>query len=193
MRESVFSYFNAPITNQRPSGVVNIGQLHAYITANEWLREQTRQVRAAKDDPKRFAALKRARLPYVTPAGVFDYRKEERLRQPSGLLVIDIDHLASAEEAAHWRDTLFDDGWLRPDLAFVSPSETGVKLLLPYRLPPRKTVEGAFDEALNAAWDYLRWRHGLNPDTAGADLARACFLCHDPGAKATGASRESDK
>ena len=122
MEESIMSFYNAPITNQVPNGVVSIIQLHAYVSTNEWLRERTDRTRVALDDEKRFRQLKQSLLPYVTPAGVFSYRKEDRLLFPSGELVIDIDHLASPEEACTWRDTLFADERLRPDLAFISPS-----------------------------------------------------------------------
>lgn len=182
MKESIFSFFNAPITNQRPCGIINILQVHTYITTNEWLRERTDRVRAAGNDPKRFASLKRGLLPYVTPAGVFSYRKEDHLLVPSGEFVIDIDHLPSPEEATRWRDTLFEDERLRPDLAFISPSATGVKLIVPYRLSVTATIEWAFDEARKSAWEYLKWKYGLEADASNADLARACFLCHDPSA-----------
>lgn len=99
MKESIFSFFNAPITNQVPNGVVCVSQLHAYITTSEWLRERTDQVRAASGDEKRFRRLKQSLLPYVTPAGIFSYRKEDHLLLPSGEFVIDIDHLSSPEEA----------------------------------------------------------------------------------------------
>ena len=102
---------------------------------------------------------------------------------PSGELVIDIDHLASPEEACTWRDTLFADERLRPDLAFISPSNTGVKLFVPYRLSVTATIEWAFDEARRSAWEYLEWRYGLKADTSNAELSRACFLCHDSSAK----------
>ena len=134
MKESIFSFFNAPITNQVPNGVVCVSQLYAYITTSEWLRERTDQVRAASSDEKRFRRLKQSLLPYVTPAGIFSYRTEDHLLVPSGEFVIDIDHLSSPEEAICWRDTLFADERLRPDLSFVSPSTTGIKLLVPYRL-----------------------------------------------------------
>ncbi len=182
MKESIMSFYDAPITNQVPSGVVSIIQLHAYISTNEWLRDRTERTRAALDDEKRFRQLKQSLLPYVTPAGIFSYRKEDRLLFPSGELVIDIDHLASYKEACMWRDTLFEDERLRPDLAFISPSTTGVKLLVPYRLSVTATIEWAFDEARRSAWEYLEWRYGLKADTSNADLSRACFLCHDPSA-----------
>ena len=167
MKESIFSFFNAPITNQVPNGVVCVSQLYAYITTSEWLRERTDQVRAASSDEKRFRRLKQSLLPYVTPAGIFSYRKE--------------DHLP--EEAICWRDTLFADERLRPDLSFVSPSTTGIKLLVPYRLSIKKTVEESFDEAVRFAWEYLEWKYGLKADATNADLSRACFLCHDPSAR----------
>ena len=101
----------------------------------------------------------------------------------SGEFVIDIDHLPSPEETLHWRDTLFADNKLRPDLAFVSPSTTGVKLLVPYRLSPKASIEESFDKARLSAWEYLKWKYGLNADASNAYLSRACFLCHDPSAK----------
>ena len=174
MKECIMSFFNAPITNQVPNGVVCVSQLHAYITTSEWLRERTDQVRAASSDEKRFRRLKQSLLPY---------RKEDHLLVPSGEFVIDIDHLSSPEEAICWRDTLFADERLRPDLSFVSPSTTGIKLLVPYRLSIKKTVEESFDEAVRFAWEYLEWRYGLKADTSNADLSRACFLCHDYSAK----------
>ena len=82
MKESIFSFFNAPITNQVPNGVVCVSQLYAYITTSEWLRERTDQVRAASSDEKRFRRLKQSLLPYVTPAGIFSYRKEDHLLVP---------------------------------------------------------------------------------------------------------------
>lgn len=122
------------------------------------------------------AALCHARRGILLP-------KEDRLLFPSGELVIDIDHLASPEEACTWRDTLFADERLRPDLTFVSPSTTGVKLFVPYRLSVTATIEWAFDEARRSAWEYLEWRYGLKADTSNADLSRACFLCSDSSAK----------
>ena len=157
--------------------------MHTYITSNEWLKERTLSARDALSDEKRFRKLKQSLLPYVTPAGVFSYRKEDHLLMPSGEFVIDIDHLPSPEEAIRWRDTLFADERLRPDLAFVSPGATGVKLLVPYRLSVTATIEWAFDEARRSAWEYLKWKYDMEADTSNADLSRACFLCHDPAAK----------
>lgn len=122
-------------------------------------------------------------LPYVTPAGIFPYCKELCLTLPSGLFVIDIDHLDTAAEAEEWRNRLFADDVLHPDLAFISPGAKGVKLFVPYRLCPNESIKESFDKALHTAWDYLEWKHGLKVDTANSDMSRACFLAHDAGAK----------
>lgn len=186
MKESIMSFFNAPISNKVPAGVCNVRGLHAYITANPRLEELTRRVRGTVADKDSYRRTKLALLPYVTPAGVFSYCKERCITLPSGLFVIDFDHLGSPREAATWRDRLFDDTTLRPDLAFVSPGGDGVKLFVPYRLHPAESLKQTFAEVLHTAWQYLEWQHGLKADTANADLSRACLLAHDGEAKKRG-------
>lgn len=183
MKQSVITFFRAPITNKVPGCVCSLQALHAYMVGNPELAEKTVRVRAELSDPKRFRQLKQKLLPYVTPAGVFTYCSERGLLIPSGDFVVDLDHLASPEEARDLRDRLFSDELLIPDLAFVSPSGTGVKLFIPYRLPIDRTVEESFDTAMHAAWDYLRFKYGLKIDESNADLSRACFICHDEEAK----------
>lgn len=75
--------------------------------------------------------LKQQTLPYVTPCGVFSYRKSDSLTGPSGLIVVDIDHLDSRGEAEKLKRQLFDDRLLHPVLAFTSPSGYGVKAFIP--------------------------------------------------------------
>lgn len=183
MRQCIVTFFNAPVTNKVPTGICSLQALHAYIVSNPQLAEKTDRVRAELADPKRFRRLKQQTLPYVTPAGVFTYCREQSLLIPSGDFVIDLDHLASPEEAGRLRDLLFRDEVLAPDLAFVSPGGTGVKLFVPYRLYINKTVEESFDTAVHAAWEYLRLKYELEIDESNIDLCRACFVCHDKEAK----------
>lgn len=183
MKEYIMSFFNAPVTNKVPAGVCSVVGLHAYISSDSYLKELTQRVRTDRENDKAFRGKKQTLLPYVTPAGIFSYCREQCIVVPSGLFVIDIDHLASTEDAVAWRDRLFADEVLQPDLAFVSPGGRGVKLFVPYRLSLTNTLEQSFDNALHAAWEYLEWKHGLKADTANADLSRACFLAHDEDAK----------
>lgn len=183
MKESIMSFFNAPISNKVPAGVCNVRGLHTYITTNARLEELTLRVRGTVADKDSYRRTKLALLPYVTPAGVFSYCKERCITLPSGLFVIDFDHLGSPREAAAWRDRLFDDTTLCPDLAFVSPGGDGVKLFVPYRLAPGETLKGAFDAGMHAAWQYVEWKYGLKADTANSDLSRACLLAYDRDAR----------
>lgn len=183
MKEYIMSFFNAPVTNKIPACVCSVSGLYAYITTDRRLKELTLQVRAESGDKKAFRKKKQTVLPYVTPAGIFSYCKEQCMLVPSGLFVIDIDELASTEEAEMWRDRLFADEVLHTALSFVSPGGKGVKLFIPYRISPFLSVEESFDNALHTAWEYLEWKYGLKVDRANADLSRACFLSHDEAAK----------
>lgn len=183
MIDTIMSFFQAPIHNKKPVGVCSVRSLYAYITGNATLRDLTARVRAASADAAEYRRRKVALLPYVTPGGVFSYCKESCIIQPSGLFVVDIDHLASPAEAAGWRDRLAADPLLCPDLAFVSPGGNGVKLFLSYRLAPDDVVSEAFGRAMRAAWDYLELTYGLQPDQSNKDLCRACLLAYDADAR----------
>lgn len=186
MKEYIMSFFNAPVTNKVPGGVCSVAGLHAYITADPQLERLTLKVRAEVGDKNAFRKKKQTLLPYVTPAGIFSYCKEQCMLVPSGLFVIDLDELTSTEEAKMWRDRLFADEVLHPVLSFVSPGGQGIKLFIPYRIDPFLSVEESFDSALHTAWEYLDWKYGLKVDRANADLSRACFLSHDEEAKISG-------
>lgn len=159
-------------------------QTVAYLYHLQRVAERTNAQRTGRFERRETVPQTEAKLTAIRHTGRgISYRKEDRLLFLSGEFVIDIDHLPSPEETLHWRDTLFADNKLRPDLAFVSPSTTGVKLLVPYRLSPKASIEESFDKARLSAWEYLKWKYGLNADASNADLSRACFLCHDPSAK----------
>ena len=71
------SFFNAPITNKVPSGVCSVAGLHAYISSDSHLKELTQRVRADTENDKAFRGKKQTLLPYVTPAGIFSYCREQ--------------------------------------------------------------------------------------------------------------------
>lgn len=180
---SYFSYFNAPVSGTVPGGEVNVKSLHRFITTNAMLSQATERVRAELPDKKRFNYAKTHLLPYVTPGGIFSRRSRQGLVLPSGLLVIDIDHLDSSEEACRLRDTLAADTRLHPALTFVSPSREGVKAFVPYTIRYDLTPEESLDLALEWVWTYLDAHYAAKPDEANKDICRACLVCHDPEAK----------
>ena len=150
------------------------------------LARLTKQVRSASD----YRTAKVQLLPYVTPYGVFTERRSDALVTYSGLIPLDFDKLDSEEEACNLRDWIFDDSWLDAKLSFVSPSGKGVKAFIGYEhlLEPGVEVDkSTLNKFLNCALNYVScsyWRYlGKCADPSGKDLARACLLCHDAGAK----------
>lgn len=181
-----------------PYKEITLQEVYKLITSSERLKTLTETVRRATEngDEKVYRMLKQQTLPYVTPCGVFSYRKSDSLTGPSGLIVVDIDHLDSRREAEKLKRQLFDDLLLRPVLAFTSPSGHGVKAFIPYdlaRIPDTKqnTSENIY-WAMNyvqAIYDFhsshpdredKKTNHsGKGVDRSGKDLVRACFLSYD--------------
>lgn len=134
--------------------------------------------------------------PTLPPCGVFSYRKSDSLTGPSGLIVVDIDHLDSRGEAEKLKRQLFDDRLLRPVLAFTSPSGYGVKAFIPYDLARIPDTRQNTSENIHWAMNYVQAiydfhsshpdgedkktnRSGKGVDRSGKDLVRACFLSYD--------------
>lgn len=185
MEERQFSFFNGPITNVVPTATCTVKQVYKFITANSKLEEMTAQLRAIPKEDEKARRAAKARLPSITPHGVFRRRNDKSMIVPSGELVIDLDKVANLEMACQLRDELFDDANLAPDLAFGSPN-WGVKLLIPFDVSPYEPLVQTLSLAYNTYWDYIERNYGgryqMVVDRCG-DLSRACFLCHDSGAK----------
>ncbi len=181
-----------------PYKEITLQEVYKLITSSKRLKTLTETVRRAAEngDEKVYRMLKQQTLPYVTPCGVFSYRKSDSLTGPSGLIVVDIDHLDSRQEAEKLKRQLFDDLLLRPVLAFTSPSGHGVKAFIPYdlaRIPdtkqnPSENIHWAMNY-VQAIYDFhsshpdredKKTNHsGKGVDRSGKDLVRACFLSYD--------------
>lgn len=138
-------------------------------------RGVVQQIREAKErgDDARAKSLKRP-LPAVTWGGTFARRSNEGLQQHSGLLCIDLDNL-SATDLADCREALAADP--HTFALFTSPSGNGLKWVLPI---PRAANDSEHKEAFAAVAAYLADCYGITPDESGKDVARLCFLSHDP-------------
>ena len=178
--------------------VITLQEVYKLITSSKRLKTLTETVRRAAEngDEKVYRMLKQQTLPYVTPCGVFSYRKSDSLTGPSGLIVVDIDHLDSRQEAEKLKRQLFDDLLLRPVLAFTSPSGHGVKAFIPYDLARIPDTKQNTSENIHWAMNYVqaiydfhsshpdredkKTNHsGKGVDRSGKDLVRACFLSYD--------------
>ena len=176
-----------------PYKEITLQEVYKLITSSERLKTLTETVRRATEngDEKVYRMLKQQTLPYVTPCGVFSYRKSDSLTGPSGLIVVDIDHLDSRQEAEKLKRQLFDDLLLRPVLAFTSPSGHGVKAFIPYDLARIPDTKQNISENIHWAMNYVqaiydfhsshpdredkKTNHsGKGVDRSGKDLVRAC-------------------
>ena len=181
-----------------PYKEITLQEVYKLITSSERLKTLTETVRRATEngDEKVYRMLKQQTLPYVTPCGVFSYRKSDSLTGPSGLIVVDIDHLDSRRGAEKLKRQLFDDLLLRPVLAFTSPSGHGVKAFIPYDLARIPDTKQNTSENIHWAMNYVqaiydfhsshpdredkKTNHsGKGVDRSGKDLVRACFLSYD--------------
>lgn len=153
----------------------------------------------AEDDKKKRSAIKRTKLDYFTPAGVFTKRHSSALQSLSGFCVFDFDNIAQPVPflmTCAGFETLAMGDDIPPihlALAWVSPSGRGVKCIYDisdylafYRLPIgtplndklRQETEEVFRKLFNHASAFTGF--GASLDVSGKDPARACYLAPTP-------------
>lgn len=134
-----------------PLRTLELNEVYQLITANKRLITLTQAIREAalQGDDNNCRMLKQQTLPYVTPCGVFTRRRSDCLKLPSGLVVVDVDHLDSPDEAGRLKQLLFKDPYLAPVLVFISPTGRGVKAFVPCPIGKDST------EAVRWAMNYV--------------------------------------
>jgi Protein of unknown function (DUF3987)/VirE N-terminal domain len=110
-------------------------------------------------------------LPAVTWSGTFSERKSSALIQPSGLLCADLDNLGG--RFADVRTALRRSPYIRA--MFASPSGDGLKAV--FRVPAEV---GKHLASFRAIQQHIRELTGKEIDESGKDVARLCFMSHDP-------------
>lgn len=161
MKRNLISYFKGPISNIVPSDDKTLEDVYKLIKIG--FKDLTEQVRNGTGDKKE--------LPYVTPSGTFRSRKDSDLLCYSSIICIDLDHCNIGI-----KDTLSGDVFLNPAMIFISPSGTGLKVFIAIN---DANVKDHLKHFL-AISQYLHSTYELVADKACKDVARACFLCHDP-------------
>jgi len=167
------------IMRQRPQQTGDIAWCYRWITSPLCAAQATIGFRAmlptaTREQKQDFKILN---FQYATFSGIFSYRDAKSLVARSPFLTIDIDHLSSLEEAREVRKMLCQDERVGTALCFVSPSGLGVKWILEL---PEWTDGKSFKEQFGLMRDYLCFHYGLDADTSGSDVCRACFLGYDP-------------
>ena len=132
---------------------------------------RTRELRSITDI-KEARKYKSRYFDYCTFSGTFDSRSEQALKQHSGLLCLDFDHLKNLEEV---RQQLLNDDYFETQLLFVSPSGNGLKWIIEIDLS--QTTHADY---FRAVANYLKQTYNVDVDKSGKDISRACFLPYDP-------------
>jgi hypothetical protein len=167
-----FSKFDG-VMAKHPAGTVTLSDVIAEVKGSA-LEGAIAEVRAAHKagNPDECTRLKKL-LPAITPSGVFSQRNNSCLTESSCLLCLDFDDVPGDMVAAFTKLEC-DPHTLA---SFTSPSGTGLKVFASYR-GGADQHRAAFQTALD---HYSRLGvGGLDPATK--DLARLCFLSHDPAA-----------
>ena len=141
------------------------------IVSEKWA-QTTRSLRSLLKEEQ--ADFKRRQLPFVTFSGTFTLRHSEHLVRHSGLVCLDFDHVGNEACVRELQQRLIADRRLDVQLAFRSPSGDGLKLVVKNNFTP---------ENHNAKYaqlaQYIQHNYNTSVDHTN-DIARACFLCHDP-------------
>ena len=138
------------------------------IRGGRW-KDKIATVRRAANPSERRA--RKLHLPGVMFSGTFDRRRSDALNSYSQLLCLDIDHTANLSET---RERVIADPHTMA--AFISPSGEGLKTLLQLTNDAPALHGQVFDGVAAYYWRQLN----IEVDRACRDLARLCFVSHDP-------------
>ncbi len=174
----MFSYFLPPITNTRPALSVTLEEVYEMIISEKWA-QTTRSLRSFRKGEQ--ADFKRRQLPFVTFSGIFSARHSEHIVRHSGLMCFDFDHVGDEIAVRKLQQLLVADPTLNVQLAFRSPSGDGLKVVVEcFSLTDNANKLIRWHNAQYAhIASYIEQRYNVKVDKTN-DIARACFLCHDP-------------
>ncbi len=165
-----FSFYRPPIQNIVPSYNIGVSQIYDLIKSSAF-QPQTKQLRSltSKEQARRYKAQN---FCYATFSGIFGKRSSKSLISHSDLLTIDFDHVPNLDNV---KQQLLNDPYNETVLLFVSPSGDGLKWIISIDTH-KETHENYFIAVRN----YLTYTYNLEVDKSGKDIARACFIPHDP-------------
>jgi hypothetical protein len=143
----------------------------ADIQSGKWSKEIAALRSATGDERDR---LKKT-LPAFLWAGKFTTRKNDGIEKFSGYLCADVDKVA--ERIGELHDIARNDPQVAA--AFVSPSGTGIKIV--FRVPVAADAK-EHQRNFAAVRSHVALIYAAKVDEAAKDVARLCFVSHDPAA-----------
>ncbi|MGF7141463.1 BT4734/BF3469 family protein [Roseimarinus sediminis] len=167
------SFYRGPVTNLLPHASITLCDVYRGLVSG-YYQALIEQLRACSGVEEKRNIKKQ--LDYVTFAGTFKSRKCENLLRASTYLCIDLDHLEE-DQLNPTKERLLNDSLFETELLFTSPGGKGLKWVVAVDLE-------SYDYTTNylGVLAYLKKVHHLGAyiDTTGKDIARACFMSHDP-------------
>ena len=157
--------------SSRIAGHTTPAAVIADIQAGKWAKEIAALRSAAGDEAERL----KKNLPAILWAGAFKRRKNDGIEKFSGYLCADIDKVPDRIGELH--EIARHDP--HAAVAFVSPSGTGIKIV--FRVPVA-TDARQHRQNFNAVRVHVATKYGVKVDEAAKDVARLCFVSHDPAA-----------
>ena len=168
----LFTYYRSPIKNTIPYKDITLSDVYKVIKG-QYFRKRTEELRRLSDDKAR-RQYKATMFDYCTFGGTFGERRAANLKELSGLMCLDFDHVKSVEEL---RGALLSDKTIALRLVFRSPSGDGLKAVIDAQCVSNEAEYGEyFDEVCR----YMAERYGVEVDKSGRDVCRACFIPYDP-------------
>lgn len=108
------------------------------------------------------------KLPVILWAGEFETRRDDAIKNHSGLIVLDFDHI----DVEGSKDILSTDPYVFA--CWISPSGEGLKALV------RLSNPSLHRDHFRALQAYFDTEYGLEVDPSGINESRACFDSYDP-------------
>ncbi len=144
----------------------------AGIASGRW-GEQVEAVRKLLYQSPEQSALKK-RLPFWTPAGLFEHRRSWGLIRHSGHVAVDLDALGIDGTTRAIQTAVADP---HCKCAFRSASGHGARLIFPCPPCGPEAHKLVFDRVA----EHVTAQYGLEVDLSGSDVARASFVSFDHG------------
>ena len=166
------------VPSTTPQQTVDVAWIGNYILSEraKYQTEELRRIMATASDQE-LREYKVREFDAVTGAGIFSYGKADKLTIRSNYIVMDIDDLASIDEAREVQRTLVIDKNVETALCFVSPSGNGIKWWLE---TPDWCGGEDFAEQYAEMSRYIGFNYGLQADLSCSNVNRLCFLPYDP-------------
>lgn len=158
-------------TSNTITGYTTPADAIADIVSGKWASEISALRSATCDERDR---LKKT-LPAILWAGKFTSRRNEGIEEFSGLICADVDKIT--ERVGELHDIARNDAHVAA--AFVSPSGTGIKIV--FRVPIAADAK-QHHQNFAAVRAHVASHYKAQVDEAAKDVARLCFVSHDPAA-----------